>query len=1482
MICLSLHLIASVPFIVSGLQSGDKATVSLSSYQFLATLEVTSDGSFSFENVPAGTHSLKIETSGYNLPQAKTVIVETDGTVKPAKTIELSITKMSKNTAEWIHSWSQDGSVSGYVTTTYINNPPEILFLGKKIVPSDVPSFSYLKEQYNILLADDEKSWTQEYAYRLLETLKTIPCPKYDILSKFTLTDDFLENDIAVKKQDEGYEVRISTAAFYYANPFLVDLEGVRGRFFSKRLHHALVNYCTDFGNDEWRVNEILTQRFGCSIFVDDYESLTVTNEDAACFQSFIPTELVSIINMFEEMPEGFHKIPHLNYLIRRQNGHDHPLYPDAAAVAWPTLENGYIEFMEKAFGGNNQEFETLRLILHEKTHFLWEHSISEEIKKDWIELGGWYEDPNADSGWSTTKDTEFVSAYAHAKNPNEDMAESVAHYIKNPELLQSRALLKYEFIRDRIMNGTRYISKIPDHLTFEVLNLNPDYDYPGKIKRVDVKVEGTPEEDKVVTVEVELSHMEGFQDEASGAYTRITSPSFIDEHGEKHDQYVDLRFSPVDGNGHLLRGTFVMSKYSKSGYWNTGDIVVDDLNGNQRFEGRNDFVFNMYIDNALEDLEAPKYESGSLKYELSDTIYEGHQAQNLRITFKVFDNIGIKTGLVRLGCDVQQYSCDDFYGEYDKETQIFTINVPITEYFKTGDYYVEFISLYDKAGTETSIWFSDSPTQEKRETIFIKTPNPDYSAPELDLNRLIVYAEPTNKEAPDGETLVTIHYYARDDKSGLGYVNYRLKDPQGVLYFEYHYHENFHATFFDGDPTVWKRYTINTVLPRGSVPGIWGLAELTLSDKAWNEKTYNFVETVIFEPDESTSDYVLFCEMVDNNNLSIQLASELEAGYGFTYRIIHEDTGHEIVGELPMQRTRAVSNERSTSIDVSSLSDGKLIIIVSVKDNEGKVVAVRSNTLIKKGIYRLSYMVDGIEYSTDSICSGDVVKLQDVPTKEGYTFSGWSEAPSTMPSNDVVISGTFTVNTYLVTFKIGDEVVAADSLTYGASIVAPEAPEREGHTFNGWGEVADSVPAGDLTYEGSYSVNSYLLTYTVDGETVQADSVAYGTAITALTEPTKEGYTFSGWIGLPETMPANDVTTIGTFTINKYLVTFKIGDEVIASDSLEYMSAIVAPEAPTKEGYTFSGWSEVPETMPAKDVTISGVFTINKYLVTFKIGDEVIASDSLEYMSAIVAPEAPEKEGHTFNGWGEVADSVPASDLTYEGSYSVNSYLLTYMVDGETVQSDSIAYGTAITVLSEPEKEGYTFSGWSEVPETMPAKDVTISGVFTINKYLVTFKIGDEVIAADSLEYGAFILTPEVPEKEGYTFDGWGDVAKEVPAHDVTYEGSYTVNTYNVYYYVGEELVHTAEVAYGEAIPEYVYEPTEEGYTFLGWIGDTYEAMPAHDVTYIANIDDAINNLMIENGQLTIYDLQGRKVLNTENLKGGIYIINGKRVLIK
>ena len=191
-----------------------------------------------------------------------------------------------------------------------------------------------------------------------------------------------------------------------------------------------------------------------------------------------------------------------------------------------------------------------------------------------------------------------------------------------------------------------------------------------------------------------------------------------------------------------------------------------------------------------------------------------------------------------------------------------------------------------------------------------------------------------------------------------------------------------------------------------------------------------------------------------------------------------------------------------------------------------------------------------------------------------------------------------------------------------------------------------------------------------------------------------------------------------------------------------EYGAAIEPVENPTKEGHTFSGWSEALEAMPAHDVTINAIFTVNKYIVTFQIGNEVIVANTLEYGTAIVVPEAPEKEGYSFNGWGEVAETVPANDVVYEGSYSVNSYKLTYIIDGEIIKESMVAYGTVIELIEGPNKAGYAFDGWNEVPETMPANDVVIYGTYT-KLFVETMAINDSdsrFSMADDTECGTII----------------------------------------------------------------------------------------------------------------------------------------------
>ena len=363
-------------------------------------------------------------------------------------------------------------------------------------------------------------------------------------------------------------------------------------------------------------------------------------------------------------------------------------------------------------------------------------------------------------------------------------------------------------------------------------------------------------------------------------------------------------------------------------------------------------------------------------------------------------------------------------------------------------------------------------------------------------------------------------------------------------------------------------------------------------------------------------------------------------------------------------------------------------------------------------GDFTLTYMVDGEVYKKEKYEYDSAITPLAQPEKEGHTFSGWSEIPETMPAEDITITGSFSVNAYAITYIVDGEVYATDSLEYSSEIVLIDEPTKEGHTFSGWSEAPETMPAEDIEITGSFSVNTYAITYIVDGEVYATDSLTYGSEIVLIDEPTKEGHTFS-WSETPETMPAEDIEITGSFSVNTYAITYMVDGEVYATDSLAYGSEIVLIDEPTKEGYTFSGWSEAPETMPANDITITGSFSVNSYTITYIVDGEVYATDSLAYGSEIVLIDEPTKEGHTFSGWSEIPETMPANDIEITGSFSVNTYTITYIVDGEVYATDELTYGSEIILRDEPTKEGYSFSGWSEAPETMPAEDIEITGSF-------------------------------------------------------------------------------------------------------------------------------------------------------------------------
>ncbi|MBR1491386.1 MAG: InlB B-repeat-containing protein [Bacteroidaceae bacterium] len=371
--------------------------------------------------------------------------------------------------------------------------------------------------------------------------------------------------------------------------------------------------------------------------------------------------------------------------------------------------------------------------------------------------------------------------------------------------------------------------------------------------------------------------------------------------------------------------------------------------------------------------------------------------------------------------------------------------------------------------------------------------------------------------------------------------------------------------------------------------------------------------------------------------------------------------------------------------------------------------------TIVEADPFTLTYKVDGKTYKTVEVKYGATITPEQAPTKEGYTFSGWSEIPETMPAKDVIVTGSFTVNKYNLTYKVDGETYKTAEMEYGSTITPETAPTKEGYTFSGWSEIPETMPAKDVTVTGLSSKGEYQLTYIVDGKVYKTIRMDYGNNITAEIAPEKDGYTFSGWSEIPATMPAKDVTVTGNFTVNKYTLTYKVDGKTYKTAEVEYGATITAETAPTKEGYTFSGWSEIPETMPAKDVIIMGSFTVNKYTLTYKVDGDTYKTAEVEYCADITPEQAPTKEGYTFSGWSEIPETMPAKDVIVTGSFTVNKYNLTYKVDGETYKTAEVEYGADITPETAPTKEGYTFSGWTEIPETMPAKDVTVTGSFTL-----------------------------------------------------------------------------------------------------------------------------------------------------------------------
>ena len=401
-------------------------------------------------------------------------------------------------------------------------------------------------------------------------------------------------------------------------------------------------------------------------------------------------------------------------------------------------------------------------------------------------------------------------------------------------------------------------------------------------------------------------------------------------------------------------------------------------------------------------------------------------------------------------------------------------------------------------------------------------------------------------------------------------------------------------------------------------------------------------------------------------------------------------------------------------------------------------------------------------------------------------------EPGASVPADVTELTVQWTAPTYAVTLHTNGGTINSGNVTeytYGVGVTLPTDVTRTGYTFKGWYDnenltgspvtAIGGAETGNKEYWAKWEINQYTITFdTNGGSEIAPITQDYGTEITVPADPTRKGYTFKGWDKeIPETMPADNITVKAQWGINQYTITFDTnGGSKIAPITQDYGTAITAPADPTRKGYTFKGWDkEIPETMPADNITVKAQWEINQYTITFDTnGGSEIAPITQDYGTEITAPDNPTRKGYTFKGWDkEIPKTMPAENITVKAQWKINQYTITFDTNGGSeIVPITQDYGTEITAPNNPTRKGYTFMGWDkEIPETMPAENITVKAQWEINQYTITFDTnGGSGIAPITQDYGTEITAPDNPTRKGYTFKGWDkEIPESMPAENLT-----------------------------------------------------------------------------------------------------------------
>lgn len=421
-------------------------------------------------------------------------------------------------------------------------------------------------------------------------------------------------------------------------------------------------------------------------------------------------------------------------------------------------------------------------------------------------------------------------------------------------------------------------------------------------------------------------------------------------------------------------------------------------------------------------------------------------------------------------------------------------------------------------------------------------------------------------------------------------------------------------------------------------------------------------------------------------------------------------------------------------------------------------------------------------------------------------------------------------------------------------------------------------VKNGDTVYV-KWTINKYTVTF-MDGEKVLETftNVPHGSAVTAPEVPKKDGKTFIKW-DTDFSKVTSDLTINAVYDVDTFTVTFKDGDKVLETQTVEYEAAATAPDTDRlspPEGMHFAKWDK-DFSKVTEDIEVSAVYELNVYTVIFKNGETTLKTEMVKHGFAATQPNVYDTATKKFVGWDKSFDNV-TSDLTVNAKWETKKFTLTFInFDGTTVYTAEVEYGASISDHFETADSTATYDdtildyvGWYDKSDTektiiedfseltMPTRDLT---------YVLKLRLMDSAIGEFKVNTPAdFTFTESnsakftvTPNEGTELYDG------------VTYKYIWTINKDNVFYKTEETTKSSLtlqNLAAGEYLATVKIVASKEG---CGSV-ESREDFTAGETLIVSRTD--ISGITVTGGTFTYGDENAK--IKIDGLKDGDKVFYG------